>query len=88
MVMDLCGYATLATANVLRIQLHFTIGLINFKTITGKVQVVYENDYYVLNFPSRSPLAASPPPLLVQASNIAPKSVIRAKDYILVYENE
>ena len=86
--MDLCGHATLATAHVLKTHLHFTKGVINFKTISGKVQVVLENDYYVLNFPSRAPLAASLPPLLEQAINIAPKSVFRARDYILVYENE
>ena len=86
--MDLCGHATLATAHVLKTHLHFTKGVINFKTISGKVQVVLENDYYVLNFPSRAPLAASLPPLLEQATNIAPKSVFRARDYILVYENE
>lgn len=86
--MDLCGHATLATAHVLKTILHYPKDTIRFHTLSGELTVTTEKDTYTLDFPSRKPVAANLPDIIKQALNIQPIEVLKARDYVLVYEKE
>ena len=85
---DLCGHATLATAHVLKSIFNHSSDTIKFKTFSGELIVSCKNDFYYLNFPSRKGRLASLPKEIELALNIQPKEVFKARDYMLVYENE
>jgi PhzF family phenazine biosynthesis protein len=86
--MDLCGHATLATAHCLKTILDYPGDSIIFNTLSGKLTVTIENDWYNLDFPSRKPAAAVLPEIIKQALNIQPAEVLKARDYMLVYTSE
>ncbi|CAF1242215.1 unnamed protein product [Adineta steineri] len=93
MEMDLCGHATLATAHIIFTEMSFTNDEINFKTKTaGELTVIREkkDSLYILNFPSRPATKVDLPDGLLSAldNNITPMEVYKARDYMLVYENE
>jgi PhzF family phenazine biosynthesis protein len=84
--MDLCGHATLATAHVLIEHLNKQAGILKFETKSGTLSVSNRHGMYTLNFPSRMPVAASLPDVIRNAINIQPACVLKARDYVLVYE--
>ncbi len=86
--MDLCGHATLATAHCLRSILKYPKDKIIFETLSGDLTVSIENDFYVLDFPSRMPLISKLPEIIEKALNILPKEVFKSRDYVLVYDSE
>jgi PhzF family phenazine biosynthesis protein len=86
--MDLCGHATLATAHVLKTELGFQGREISFSSRSGMLKVLMQDHRYVLDFPSRMPLPASLPSLIVEALNIQPLEVLKSRDYVLVYASE
>ena len=86
--MDLCGHATLATAHVLKKHLGYGKKVISFTTMSGIVSVSLSDELYYLDFPSRMPLESHLPKTLEKALNAKPKSVLKARDYLLVYENQ
>lgn len=86
--MDLCGHATLATAHCLKTHLNYAKELIEFDTLSGKLKVSVEKEMYYLDFPSRPPKGSQIPKAIKNALSIAPKEVFKARDYVLVYENE
>lgn len=86
--MDLCGHATLATAHALTTMLGNTKTPIIFDTLSGELQVSVDKDRYTLNFPARTPFPAALPEIIKNALNIQPKSVLKSRDYVLVFENE
>ena len=86
--MDLCGHATLATAHVLKKHLNHPNKILDFNTLIGKVSVSIYKDYYFLDFPSRMPLLAALPQNLENALNLNPKTILKSRDYVLVFENE
>ena len=45
-------------------------------------------DYYFLDFPSRMPQLADLPQNLENALNLNPKTVLKSRDYVLVFESE
>ena len=85
---DLCGHATLATAHVIKSILKYPLDEIQFSTISGNLKVTFENDFYYLNFPSRKPKKAKLPDEIKSSLNTQPKEIYKARDYLLVYENE
>jgi len=85
---DLCGHATLATAHVIKSILKYPLDEIKFSTISGNLKVTIENDFYYLDFPSRKPKAAKLPVEIQSSLNIQPQEIYKARDYMLVYENE
>lgn len=86
--MDLCGHATLATAHVLKKNLNYDGNSIVFKTLSGELAVTVQGEYYTLDFPSRMPLPADLPQIISQSLSIQPKTVLKSRDYFLVYESE
>ncbi|WP_461631306.1 PhzF family phenazine biosynthesis protein [Labilibaculum euxinus] len=86
--MDLCGHATLATAHVIKKHLNYKGDVIRFQSASGELQVSFEADKYVLDFPSRMPRIAELPEIISASLNIQPKEVYLARDYVLVYESE
>jgi len=88
MEMDLCGHATLAAAHALKEIRKYRGENIVFETKSGELTVTNEGSKYILDLPSRSPVPTSLPELLQKSLNIQPKEVLKARDFVLVYENE
>ncbi len=86
--MDLCGHATLATAHALKEIKKVSGKKLIFETLSGNLEVLAENGIYTLNFPSRKPEKTSLPKLLQDSLNLQPKEVLKARDYVLVYDTE
>ena len=86
--MDLCGHATLATAHVLKEILNYPNDKITFNTLSGDLIVTVEDNLFTLNFPSRKPTVPELPEIIKKSLNMQPKHVLKARDYILVYETE
>ncbi|WDF53849.1 PhzF family phenazine biosynthesis protein [Mucilaginibacter sp. KACC 22063] len=87
---DLCGHATLATAHILYTELGYDNPEIKFDTQkAGVLKVTKDGDKYILDFPSRPPFAADEPEGLIAAlGGMQPKSILKSRDYFLVYESE
>ena len=86
--MDLCGHATLASAFVIFNILGTEETILKFETKSGLLTVEKEDDKFVLDFPSRPPEGCEIPDGLINAIGKAPKEVLRARDYLMVYETE
>ncbi|HAP62487.1 MAG TPA: isomerase [Cytophagales bacterium] len=86
--MDLCGHATLATAHVLRIHLGHSSYPIQFQTASGPLAVEHRDGWYHLDFPSRMPEPAELPAIIWQSLSQPPKAILKARDYVLVYDSE
>ena len=85
--MDLCGHATLATAHVIKKHLQNLESNLIFTTLSGKLSVNVEKDYYFLNFPSRMPVKAELPSNLEKSLSKLPQEVLKSRDFVLVYNN-
>lgn len=86
--MDLCGHATLACAFVLLEEFNYSAEQIVFTSKSGDLKVKKSDNLYELNFPSRPPQKSQLPEIIVQSLNIQPVEVWKARDYLLLYENE
>jgi len=86
--MDLCGHATLATAYVLKNILKYPKNNIIFSTLSGDLKVSFKNDLITLDFPSRKPWASGLPQVIKDSLNIQPTKVLKARDFVLVYDSE
>jgi PhzF family phenazine biosynthesis protein len=86
--MDLCGHATLATAHCLKTLLDYKKDKIVFETLSGDLIVKAEDGLYKMDFPARIPIADNLPDIISKSLNIQPKEILKARDYVLVYENE
>jgi len=86
--MDLCGHATLATAHCLKTLLKDPRPHYLFKTKSGLLRVKARGDAYQMELPARMPVIASLPDTIKKALSIAPQAVYKARDYVLVYQNE
>lgn len=86
--MDLCGHATLASAYVLFECLNYKNEIIHFETLSGILKVKKIDDFLELDFPARPPQKAELPQIIKDGLNIQPLEVWKARDYLLVYENE
>jgi PhzF family phenazine biosynthesis protein len=90
---DLCGHATLATAHIIFTEMSPTNEEISFQTRNaGELTVTRQKEtaLYTLNFPARPADKTDLPDGLLSAlgSGITPISIYKARDYLLVYENE
>lgn len=86
--MDLCGHATLATAHCLHSILNYPHNKIVFETLSGDLTIMIEKDFYSMDLPSRMPVASELPEIIQKSLNIAPKEVLKSRDYVLVYDSE
>jgi PhzF family phenazine biosynthesis protein len=85
---DLCGHATLATAHVLFTCLGYAANQILFQSKSEELIVSRQGDLLTLDFPTREPLPTMLPQEILEAIGVAPQEVLKARDYVLVYENE
>lgn len=86
--MDLCGHATLATAHIIKAELNYKVELVKFQSQSGELTVRESDGLYTLDFPSRPPEPAELPANIRQSLSIQPKAVFKARDYVLLYDNE
>ncbi|MBW8686466.1 PhzF family phenazine biosynthesis protein [Chitinophaga rhizophila] len=86
--MDLCGHATLAAAHVIKTFMDYRGSSVRFESASGTLYVSFDNGLYVLDFPSRKPFSVELPGEIRQAFSKEPVSVLKARDYVLVYERE
>ena len=86
---DLCGHATLASAFVIFEILKAEESLVKFHSHkSGELTVEKQGDRLILDFPARPVLKTEVPEGLIEAIGKAPKELLKARDYFLVYENE
>lgn len=86
--MDLCGHATLATAHCLKTMLAYSADSFRFDSVSGRLEVMVEDDRYTLDFPSRMPVPGQLPEPILQSLSIKPLEILKSRDYVLVYESE
>ncbi|MBT1703866.1 PhzF family phenazine biosynthesis protein [Chryseosolibacter indicus] len=86
--MDLCGHATLATAHTIFNHLNNPSDKISFQTKGGILTVSRDGDLLTLDFPSRMPSPAMLPEVIEKGIGIKPVEVWKARDYVLVCENQ
>jgi PhzF family phenazine biosynthesis protein len=86
--MDLCGHATLATAHVLAQHLGYKNPQIKFQSNSGELLVTVDGDLLTLDFPSRMPSPAEVPQIILDGIKQKPLEILKARDYVLVYEDE
>lgn len=85
---DLAGHPTLATSFVIFNELNYTNSSITFHCKSGELTVQKKDDLLEMNFPARMPEACTIPEHLLEGFSIAPKKVLRSRDYFLVYETQ
>jgi len=86
--MDLAGHPTLATAFVIFNELGHESDTIEFHTKSGLLTVIKKGELLEMNFPSRMPVACTPPDDLLKGFNIKPGKVLKSRDYFLVYNTQ
>ncbi len=85
---DLCGHATLATAHVLFEHLGNRGQAITFETRSGPLTVKRQGDLLEMDFPARAPTPCAGFELLARALGRQPLEVLRADDYLVVFDSE
>jgi len=86
---DLCGHATVAAASVILETRREQPGpRVVFDSKSGELAVEKEGDLYSLDFPSRPPAECVVDPGLEAALKAKPTSVLGARDYLCVFEDE
>ena len=86
--MDLCGHATLAAAHVLWRHLLAPQVALQFFSSSGPLVVTLDDPLITLDFPAREAVAATAPAVILEAIGTHPVEVLKARDYLLVFENE
>jgi PhzF family phenazine biosynthesis protein len=85
---DLCGHATLATAYVLFEHLGYEGDAIKLQTQSGELVVWKDNDFLIMDFPSRPAEPTSIPEHLIAGLGREVEYVFKARDYMVVLESE
>jgi PhzF family phenazine biosynthesis protein len=85
---DLCGHATLAAAHVLFEHLGHPAQVITFETRSGALSVRRKGDLLEMDFPACPPTPCASFELLARALGRQPLEVLRADDYMAVFEDE
>jgi PhzF family phenazine biosynthesis protein len=86
---DLCGHATLATAHVLFNHLDFDGESIKFSSASGILYVRKGKEGLIfLDFPAHKPLTVKNEDIYEEAMGLKPKSALKGKKLMLVYEHE
>lgn len=85
---DLAGHPTLATAFIIFTELGHTSDTISFHSKSGPLSVVKKDDLLEMNFPSRMPVACTPPAALLKGFSKPPATVLRSRDYFLIYDSQ
>lgn len=90
---DLCGHATLATAHIIFTEMSYPNAEIHFQTTSAGQLIVTrqkETGLYTLNFPARPAEQVDLPEGMLSAlrTERIPVGVYKARDHLLVFENE
>ena len=86
--MDLCGHATLASAYCLKQYLNYPNDEILFNSKSGTIKSKFVKDKIELKLPLWEPIKAEIPRNLSNAINYKPVEVLKARDFILVFDNQ
>ena len=86
--MDLCGHATLASAYCLKHYLNYPDDEILFNSKSGTLRSKFVKDKIELRLPVREPKKVEIPHNLSNAINYKPVEVLKARDFILVFDNQ
>ncbi len=86
---DLCGHATLASAYVLKNQYNYPKENLIFQSKSGPLEIVFEDNYISMFFPTRPPYKTKIPENLVKGLGIEPLNVLKSeRDYLVEVESE
>jgi len=83
--MDLCGHATLASAQVIFSYIDSDITSVKFKTASGQLEIEKSQDLLSMNFPSRKPAVTEMPEILPDALGLKPNEVFGARDLLAIF---
>jgi len=85
---DLCGHATLATAQIL-FRYHFPgLARLVFSTRSGELAVTRDGDLLSMDFPSRPGKPAEVTEAMIAAIGAKPTQVFLARDLLVVFDSE
>ncbi|HEY1746387.1 MAG TPA: PhzF family phenazine biosynthesis protein [Xanthobacteraceae bacterium] len=85
---DLCGHATLASGFVVMNFLEPEREAVSFRTVkAGTLTVSRDARMLVMDFPSRPAVPVEAPAGLLEALGGTPRAVLRARDYLVVYDS-
>jgi PhzF family phenazine biosynthesis protein len=85
---DLCGHATLASGFVVMSFLEPKRRAVNFRTVkAGTLTVTRDENTLTMDFPARPAAPAQAPAGLPEALGGMPRAVLRARDYLVVYDS-
>lgn len=85
---DLCGHATLGTAFVLANFYEPESDYFVFETMSGRLEVRRDGDFFEMDFPSRMPVPTALTPEMLAAFSTAPKAAYLSRDLMLVFDDE
>ena len=85
---DLCGHATLASAHVLYEKLGYSGSVVNFHTRSGLLSVKNHGEELHMDFPACLPIPSDVPDHLVNGLGVRPSEVLKADDYLAVFDSE
>jgi PhzF family phenazine biosynthesis protein len=85
---DLCGHATLASADVLFRIMGYSGRSIQFETRSGILEVERRDGLYAMDFPATAPVECGASPVLADALGVTPQRILKAFDHIAVLETE
>ena len=85
---DLCGHATLATAFVIFNYLDTSSSQITFRSRSGRLTVVQEEELISMDFPSQPPVPCEAPKELLDGLKKEPLEILCSEDYFVVFSNE
>lgn len=85
---DLCGHATLASADVLFRVLGYQGDAIPFETRSGRLDVSLRDGVYSMDFPAAMPAPCPVSSVLVEALGVQPRETLKAFDHVAVLETE
>ena len=83
---DLCGHATLASADVVFRHGYAAGGEVVFRTKSGELTVERDGDLLVMNFPSRPPVPMELSDAVGRALGSAPCELHESRDLLAVFE--
>jgi PhzF family phenazine biosynthesis protein len=85
---DLCGHATLASAEIVFRFLRPLLSTVQFYTrAAGTLSVTRGEDRLVMDFPARPAEPVTAPPCLAAALGIRPREILAARDYLVLLDD-
>ncbi len=87
--LDLAGHPTLATAHVILKELKINSETLIFKTkINDTLKVIYKDDLYLMDFPSREPEIEKKIDKVAEALGKKPVALYKHRDAVAIFEKE